>query len=247
MRIVSFSPISIGLLLSLMVLTSSAQQKVTFESKDGLTITADLYVTSTQNPYIILLHQAGYSRGEYREIAPKLANLGYNCLAIDQRSGDGVNYIENETAKKAIEKKLPTNYIDALPDIHAAIDYVKQKSTKPIVLWGSSYSASLTLIVACEELKVGAIVVFSPGEYFEPNNFIKSKISKISVPVLALSSKSEYPAMVDMLSVVPKKLLTTFKPTSEEGRHGSSALWESNKSNKEYWMAVTMFFSKLKK
>ena len=247
MRILSYSPISIGLLLSLMVLTSSAQQKVTFESKDGLTVSADLYISATQNPYIILLHQAGYSRGEYREIAPKLANLGYNCLAIDQRSGDEVNYVKNETAAEAKKKHLPTNYVDALPDIKAAIDYIRQKSSKPIVLWGSSYSASLTLIVACEELKVGAVVVFSPGEYFEPNNFIKSKISKISVPVLALSAKSEYPAMVDMLSVVPKKLLTTFKPSSDEGRHGSSALWESNKSNKEYWMAVTVFFSKLKK
>jgi len=247
MRILQISPFTIGLLLSIMVHNSTAQQKVTFETKDGLTVTADLYVSSTQNPYIILLHQAGYSRGEYREIAPKLVNLGYNCLAIDQRSGEEVNYVKNETAARAIEKKLPVNYIDALPDIHAAIEFIKQKTNKPIVLWGSSYSASLSLIVACEELKVGALVVFSPGEYFEQTNFIKSKISRISVPVLALSSKAEYPSMVDMLSVVPKKLLTTFQPTSDPGVHGSKALWESNPSNKEYWMAVTVFFSKLKK
>ena len=241
----SFSLI-FGVIFSLMTISSSAQQTVTFESKDGLTITADLYVSSTQNPYIILLHQAGYSRGEYREIAPKLVNLGYNCLAIDQRSGDEVNFVKNETAERAKAKNLPTNHIDALPDIHAAIEYVKQRSNKPIVLWGSSYSASLSLIVAPEELKVGALVVFSPGEYFQPNNFIKSKISKISVPVLVLSSKSENPELVDLLSVVPKSLVTIFKPT-DEGKHGSKALWESNPSNKEYWMAVTMFFSKLKK
>lgn len=240
------SYIIIAFLLSAMINKSVAQQTVTFEAKDGLTITADLYVSSTQNPYIILLHQAGYSRGEYREIAPKLLNLGYNCLAIDQRSGDEVNFVKNETAARAKEKKLPTNYLDALPDIYAAIDFVKSKSEKPIVLWGSSYSASLSLITAPEKLKVCALVVFSPGEYFEPSNFIQSKISKISVPVLALSSKSENPELVKLLSVVPKQLVTIFKPT-EEGEHGSSALWKSNKSNKEYWMAVTMFFSKLKK
>lgn len=237
----------IGFFLLTVTLGSFAQQTVTFKSKDGLTITADLYVTSTQNPYIILLHQAGYSRGEYREIAPKLANLGYNCLAIDQRSGNEVNFIKNETANNARAKKLSTNYLDALPDIHAAIDYVKQKTNKPIVLWGSSYSASLSLLVAPEELKIGALVVFSPGEYFEPKDFIKSKITKISVPVLALSSKSENPELVDLLSVVPKSLVTIFKPTTDEGKHGSKALWESNPSNKEYWMAVTLFFSKLKK
>jgi len=236
----------IGFFLSSMTLNSVAQQTITFESRDGLTITADLYVSSTQNPYIILLHQAGYSRGEYREIAPKLANLGYNCLAIDQRSGNEVNYIKNETAARAKAKNLAVNQIDALPDIHAAIAFVRQRSDKPVVLWGSSYSASLSLIVAPEELKVGALVVFSPGEYFEPSDFIKSKISKISVPVLALSSKSENADMVSLLSAVPKSLVTIFKPT-DEGKHGSKALWESNPSNKEYWMAVTMFFSKLKK
>ncbi len=237
----------LGFLLSLMMLSSSAQQKVTFESKDGLIITADLYISSTQNPYIILLHQAGYSRGEYNEIAPKLVNLGYNCLAIDQRSGNEVNFVKNETAARAKAKNLPANYLDALPDIQAAIVFVKQKTNKPIVLWGSSYSASLSLMVAPEELKVGALVVFSPGEYFEPKDFIKSKITKISVPVLALSSKSENPEIAAMLSVVPKSLVTIFNPSTDEGKHGSKALWVSNPSNKEYWMAVTMFFSKLKK
>ena len=141
---------------------ASAQEKVTFQSSDGLTITADNYVSSTQNPYIILLHQAGYSRGEYREIAPKLIKLGYNCLAVDLRSGKEVNFIENETASLAKKNNLPCSYLDAFPEIHAAIDFVKQRSTKPIVLWGSSYSASLSLMVAPEELKVGALVVFSP-------------------------------------------------------------------------------------
>jgi len=237
----------LGFFISLMATSSLAQQAVTFESTDGLTITADLYVSSTQNPYIILLHQAGYSRGEYREIAPKLVNLGYNCLAVDLRSGEEVNFIKNETAAWAKAKNLPTSYLDALPDIHAAIAFVKQKTNKPVVLWGSSYSASLSLMVAPEELKVGALVVFSPGEYFNPKDLVRSKISKISIPVLALSSKTEYPAMVDLLSVVSKSLVSTFKPSGAEGKHGSKALWKSNPTNNEYWMAVTMFFSKLKK
>jgi len=224
-----------------------AQEKVTFQTTDGLTITADNYVSSTQNPYIILLHQAGYSRGEYREIAPKLIKLGYNCLAVDLRSGDEVNFIDNETASLAKEKKLPCSYLDALTDIHAAIDFVKQRTSKPIVLWGSSYSASLSLMITPEELKVGALVVFSPGEYFNSDDFVKSKISKLSVPVLALSSKSENSDLVKLLSVVKKPLVTIFKPLKGEGKHGSSALWSSNPTNQEYWMAVTMFFSKLKK
>lgn len=233
--------------ISSTIFCASAQEKVTFQSSDGLTITADNYVSSTQNPYIILLHQAGYSRGEYREIAPKLIKLGYNCLAVDLRSGKEVNFIENETATLAKEKNLPCSYLDALTDIHAAIDFVKQRTTKPIVLWGSSYSASLSLMIAPEELKVGALVVFSPGEYFNSDDFVKSKISKISIPILALSSKSENSDLTKLLTVVKKPLVTIFKPSKGEGKHGSGALWVSNPNNQEYWMAVTVFFSKLKK
>lgn len=227
-------------------LKAEGQQTISFPSRDGLLITADLYVTATTNPYIILCHQAGYSRGEYRDIAPKLTRLGYNCLAIDQRSGGEINFIKNETALRAKEKMLPTDYIDAAQDIIASIDYVKSKNPFPIILWGSSYSASLALTIAKDELKVGALVVFSPGEYFSSNGYVANSISKISIPVLALSSRSEYPKMESLFSSVNENLKTLFCPT-DEGKHGSKALWDSNPSSKEYWMAVTMFFSKIKK
>lgn len=237
--------ISLVLILSGLFLQVRAQQLVTFESGDGLLITAEQYISSTQNPYIILLHQAGYSRGEYREIAPKLVKLGFNCLAIDQRSGYEVNYVKNETAMRAKAKNLPANYIDAMPDIQAAIAFVKKQNPKPIILWGSSYSASLALIVAAKELKVGGVVVFSPGEYFDQDDYVKSRIAKISVPILALSSRSEYPVMEELLADVKPSLKTLFKP-SDEGKHGAKALWDSNPSSQEYWMAVTLFFSKMK-
>jgi hypothetical protein len=47
---------------------------ITFPSGDGVTCTADLYRVHPDpaTPFIVLFHQAGYSRGEYREIAPRL-------------------------------------------------------------------------------------------------------------------------------------------------------------------------------
>src|SRR5438477_11180739 len=78
------------------VLAGSLQ--ITFPSADGLIITADSYLQNDTLPWILLCHQAGYSRGEYKETAVKFENFGYNCLAIDQRSGDSVNGIKNETA-----------------------------------------------------------------------------------------------------------------------------------------------------
>jgi len=84
--------IVISLLFITSVLFSANFKTITFPSHEGVTITADLYITNEDKniPFIVLFHQAGFSRGEYREIAPKLNKLGFNCMAIDQRSGDGV-------------------------------------------------------------------------------------------------------------------------------------------------------------
>lgn len=234
----------IGLALILAFGHAQAQQTITFPSPDSLKVTADLYMADAQYPYILLLHQARYSRGEYREIAPKLTRLGYNCLAIDQRSGQEVNFVKNETAALANEKNLPTSYLDALPDIRAAIDYIKSKSNKPIIIWGSSYSASLALVVANTELRIGAVVAFSPGEYFPNRHYVQENTSKITVPVFVASAKNECETTRSTCAKINQNLLTIFCPT-QEGAHGSSALWNINPSNRNYWLALTMFFSKL--
>ncbi|MDF1838961.1 MAG: hypothetical protein P1V35_13905, partial [Planctomycetota bacterium] len=124
-----------------------------FPSKDGLALRADLYAPhkDPKTPFIVLFHQAGWSRGEYEAIAPRLNRLGFNCMAVDQRSGGEVNGVENETAKRAKASKLPTEYVDAKQDLESALLYArKQLTTGPVLAWGSSYSASLVLQIAGE-------------------------------------------------------------------------------------------------
>jgi hypothetical protein len=123
----------------------NAQQTITFPSKDGLTVTADIYIMNDTLPYMVLCHQAGYSRGEYKETARKFSKFNYNCLAVDARSGAEVNEIENTTAIAATTANKSINYLDAEQDILAAIDYAYKKSNKKVILVGSSYSASLAL------------------------------------------------------------------------------------------------------
>src|SRR5687768_9393059 len=76
-------------------------ETITFPSKDGITITGDMYMINDTMPYMLLCHQAGYSRGEYKETAKRFNKLGFNCLAIDQRSGNEVNGVKNMTAEAA--------------------------------------------------------------------------------------------------------------------------------------------------
>ncbi|MDX2288465.1 MAG: hypothetical protein NW217_06550 [Hyphomicrobiaceae bacterium] len=51
-----------------------SREATSFTASDGVTIHADVYkaVPAGNAPRIVLAHQAGSSRGEYREIAPRL-------------------------------------------------------------------------------------------------------------------------------------------------------------------------------
>ncbi len=225
-----------------------AQTKtIDFPSEDGVTITADLYIIEdAKAPFIILFHQAGYSRGEYLEIAPKLNKLGFNCMAIDQRSGKEVNGIVNETHKNAISLNKKIKYPDAIPDVEAAFNYVKNdlKASK-IIIWGSSYSAALVLYLGSQyPNEVAGILSFSPGEYFKiDGNEIKSYTSKITCPVFITSAKNEHDSWKEMYTAIPSEK-SYFLPKTK-GKHGSKALWDDSEEHKDYWKAVIEFLNKI--
>lgn len=223
-----------------------AVKRITFPSTDALLITADLYFVNDTLPYMILCHQAGYSRGEYRETANKFCNFGYNCIAIDQRSGREVNGVKNETAAQARARNLSTSYLDAERDIIAAIDYAYIKSGKKVFVIGSSYSASLVLKIAAVNPKVGAVISFSPGEYFGNKLKLKKEIADIAVPAFVSSSKEEASEVSILVSAVKSsENIHQFIPTTE-GRHGSSCLWKNNPGYHEYWFAILQFMRELK-
>ncbi len=223
-------------------------ETIQFDSGDGIRVTADLYMTENRNaPFIILFHQAGFSRGEYREIAPRLNGLGFNCMAVDQRSGKEVVGVKNLTHEAAIEKNLPTEYLDALTDIEAAYVYVKH-GIKPekLLLWGSSYSASLMFYMGSEHHKnIAGILAFAPGEYFKINGKPVNYFSgKVTAPVFVTSAKSEYPKWKPIYDAIESEKFS-YLP-EDEGKHGSKALWKNNPGNDLYWNAVEKFLTRIK-
>jgi hypothetical protein len=233
-------------LINLIVMNACTQKTITFLSLDGLPVTADLYESKKTDPWLVLYHQADFSRGEYKETAEKFVKLGYNCLAVDLRSGNEINYIKNKTAEAAREKGLPTEYIDAKPDMEAAIDYAFKQSQKPVVILGSSYSASLSLILTKTKPNIRAVIAFSPGEYFDKVNFIRDSIQGLTKPVFGASTVEEYSYMVELLSKVNQGNLTLFRPSKGSGVHGSRALWSDNSNNNEYWLALLLLFDQIK-
>ena len=87
----------------------------------------------------------------------------------------------------------------------------------PVVLWGSSYSASLVFLLAnAADAKdsVKAVMAFSPGEYFNDKKMVEAAAAKVTVPVFvtsanALEEEAEAKAIVaatpstDRLQYVP--------------------------------------------
>ncbi len=218
---------------------------VQFKSKDNLIITADDYSIAGAKDAILLCHRSHFNRGEYREIAPALNELGYSCLAIDQRSGMNVLGVVNETYTLAKKKKLPTGYLEARPDIEAAIDYLYAKNgEKAIIAFGSSYSASLLLLIVKNNPKVKALIAFSPGEYLKKMELGK-ELAGFATPLFVTSAKKEIKDTNALIKLIDKNYVTQFKPRIE-GQHGARALWQKSEGHEAYWSALKDFLSAIK-
>lgn len=235
-----------------MLTNGFSQERVVFKAQDKVPITADLYApNAATSPMIILFHQAKYSRGEFLDIAPKLNEMGFNCLAVDLRSGDACNGVRNETHAYADSIHLKTRYTDAYNDMRMAVSYARSKyPSAKIILLGSSYSASLSLKLAADFPKgLSAVAAFSPGEYFAvygwSRDIIQISATRIKCPVFISSSASEVDDWQKIYDAIPVATKSSFVPTSD-GMHGAKALWTNFPQHKEYWTALEKFLVKFK-
>lgn len=223
-----------------------AREELKLKAADGLAISADVYraVAKPDAGWIVLTHQAGSSRGEYRDIAVRLNTLGFNAIAIDQRSGKSFGGVRNLTAQRAAARGAGRSYAAAVPDIEAAVAWAQAQTKGPVVLWGSSYSAALAIWMAGSKAGfVDGVVAMSPGEYIRGRGIAKAA-ARIKVPVLITSPASERSKWQKIFRAIPGEAKVGFAP-DRGGRHGSSALIASrNKSAAVYWKVVEAFLAK---
>ena len=151
---------------------------------------------------------------------------------------------------KAKSNGKPTTFVDAEQDIIAALKYCKENYAKgKLVLWGSSYSAALSLRIAGEHSDlIDGVMSFAPGEYFvrfgKPKNWITTSAIKISDPAFITSAKNEWKNWKSIFETIPSDK-TKFLPETP-GNHGSRALWKKFDDHDVYWTAVESFLKKFK-
>lgn len=232
--------ISLVIVTSVLSLANSAE--VSYKAADGVTVYADYVAAQGQSRGLIaLFHQANGSRLEYEKIAPKLNQLGFETLAVDQRSGGSQFGGTNKTAAQV----KPGDYLSALPDLEASVSYAKNTlKAKRILIWGSSYSSALVFLVAAKNKDVNAVLSFSPDEYLAQKGAVAKAAKQVLVPVFITSSSSEVAAAKQVFTAVGSANKTQFIPQGI-GLHGSSVL-SNPLTGREYWVAVEKFLTRFK-
>lgn len=241
--------LTLGLALTLnafgaTTITSASIENLSLKTSDGVEIFAKEYHTEKSRAIILAFHQAGSNKSEYATIAPRLAQAGYTVIAIDQRSGGNMFKQSNQTVEK-IGHNSP--YLATLPDLDAALAFARE-SHLPVAVWGSSYSSSLVFALAAKHKgEIAALLSFSPGEYFDDKQFVKTAAAQVDIPVFITSAKDkeEIASASDIFAATASKLKTQFIPKLA-GVHGSSTLitQRNPKGEAENWAAVLDFLNK---
>ena len=225
-------------------------KEVSFKSKDGVTLFADIYKSSKgkKAPMIMLFHQGGGdARGEYRPLIPRLTKEGYNIIAVDLRTGGNRFGSENRTVAKLGDTKY--GYCDAFPDLVATLEYVKRKGFKgKRIAWGSSFSAALVFQLATKHEKdLSGILAFSPASGgpmapCKPSLYVED----LKIPALALRPESEMKreGSQNQFKLFNENKIQTY--VSNNGVHGSSMLNSKRvKGNVDpHWETVLDFIKK---
>ncbi|HSU60293.1 MAG TPA: alpha/beta fold hydrolase, partial [Bryobacteraceae bacterium] len=107
-----------------------AQQTVSFPTRDGGLIYADLY--GTGNRSVVLAHGGQFNKESWREQARALTAAGFRVLAIDFRG-----YGKSRGPGQADPLSAPL-YIDVL----AAVHYLREHGAKTVSVVGGSMGGS---------------------------------------------------------------------------------------------------------
>lgn len=169
---------------------------------------------------VLLFHQAGSNAAEYDVIAPRLQSLGFDALAIDQRSGGRRFGRDNQTVAK---RGKSTGFTAAYPDLEAALAWASERGHPKVLAWGSSYTAALVFRLAADHGdSLTAVLSFSPGEYLGREGLVAGWAGRTELPFFITSNRGKEAVAAKALADALPKPATLHVPA--RAVHGSSML-----------------------
>ena len=213
-------------------------------ASDGVKVYADFYPSgSNSQPYTLLFHQAGSNRAKYAPIVPRLVKLGFNSLAIDQRSGGDLWGHQKETVNGIGHNGKCS---DAPKDLEATLAWAKSSGNNgKVLVWGSSYSPALVFLLAAEHQQV---LAFSPAEYLEAPDAVHDTAAKVSGPIFVTSARDRNEIAATNPSSPwhpPSKRLSLFR-TLRRARLFDVAQGQNRAGESENWREVKEFLGNSK-
>ncbi len=194
---------------------------------------------------ILAFHQGGSSgEAEYAPIIPRLLEEGFGVLTIDQRRGGDRFMGQNRVSSNFDQETV--GYCDVIEDLEAAFSYaLGVEDVDEIIAWGSSYSASLAVMLGASHPElISRVLAFSPasGESMAGCNPLSSAFD-LRQPALFLRPKSEMSfgsvaADMDAYINMGHQIFV-----ASPGAHGSSMLVDSRAEGdtEKTWNAVLEF------
>jgi pimeloyl-ACP methyl ester carboxylesterase len=149
---------------------TSAQSHVSFPTRDGWTIHADLYGTGDRG--VVLVHGGRFEKGSWEKQAGVLVKAGFRALAIDLR-GFGLSKEGPQSARSDFGSPL---------DVLAAVRYLHENGAKTVSVIGASMGGDATE-GALGEAKPGEIdrvVLLAHGAYGAPEMLKGRKLFIVS-------------------------------------------------------------------
>lgn len=219
-------------------------EAVVLSASDGTKVHGVFYGVQQDKPrpIVLLFHQARSNAAEYEPIAPRLNALGYNALAIDQRSGGMLFGRENRTVEEAGGS---TDYLPAYLDLEAALRWAIEQGHPRIVALGSSYSAALVFELAAEHgRELTAVVAFSPGEYIGKSGTVRAWASQTTVPVFVAATAKEADTAKPLFDATKTEPRVWLVP--QQAVHGASMLRpDRNEGYETIWTALVAFLQQV--
>lgn len=222
---------------------------VSWPTSDNRTVHATWYGSVGPPKGIIMaMHQAGANaRGEYAPIIPRLAEAGWDVVAVDLREGGSRFGSVNRTASAEAGSG---DYCAAAPDILGGISYVRGvRADIPLVLMGSSYSGALALRAgAFHNNDVSAVIAFSPANSGPMESCRGEDATEgLLAPILALRPAGEMERESSRVQFERFREQGHQTYVADPGTHGASMLVEERVGGdvEDTWTVVEEFLVKV--
>jgi pimeloyl-ACP methyl ester carboxylesterase len=171
-------------------------QKVSFITKDGVTIVANYYPNKSAKFAGILVHMRPKTKESFDDFAKFLQKQGYALLAIDLR-GHGES-TESVKGKLDYNKFSEAEEKESINDLISASSFLEKEGYQKDkqFLIGASIGANLSFQFLSENPQVKAIVLLSPGLNYRGVILENFKKEGLGGKIFVISSLDDEPAYI---------------------------------------------------